>query len=361
MDGVDTIMLGSNNYLGLSSHPTVIARGLEALSAYGAGMAINPPFVTTPVHEQLSQELAKFMGVEAVLLFASCTAANHGLLSTLMTADDAIFSDAMNHASIIDGCRLSRARTFVYKSRDIASLEEKLASNTHPHRLIITDGVFSMEGSLAPLKEIIALAKRNNAMVAVDESHAAGVVGPHGRGTAAALGLSAEERQGLIYTGTLSKAFGGAGGGYIAGSYELVDELRKRARAFIFTTGISPAVAASAVAALAVHNSEPEHYERLWANTERFRSGLAALKFMTESGESPITPILIGDNDLAVEFARGLRAAGVFIPAMVFPIVAEGDARLRAQPSAALNDRDIDEALSALDKVGTSLGVRRWQ
>jgi len=360
VDGISTIMLGSNNYLGLASHPKVVESAKTALDTYGAGVAVNPSFLTTSVHRELGDLLTEFMGVEAALLFASCSAANHGLLATLVGAGDTIFSDAMNHASIIDGCRLSRARTRVYKTCDLDSLGSELAaSDSNGQRLIVTDGVFSMEGTLAPLRDIIALARRHGAIVAVDESHAAGVVGSKGAGTASALGLTPSERESLIYTGTLSKAFGGAGGGYVAGPRAVIDELARRGRAFIFTTGMSPAVAAAAKTAIEIHLREPEHHQRLWENTGRLRNGLEKIGLQVAFGDSPITPILIGDEELAVRFSEDLRADGVFIPSMTYPIVAHGDARLRAQPSAALTSQDMDDALGTLEEIGAFLGVSK--
>jgi glycine C-acetyltransferase len=353
VDGVPTIMLGSNDYLGLARHPDVVEGAIAALRLYGAGAAINPPFVTTPVHEELAERLARFTGTESALLYASASAANAGVLEALVGEGDTILSDRLNHASIIDGCRLSRAKTLVYASRDADSLAEAMQRATG-RKLVISDGVFSMEGDVAPLPELLAVTERHGALLVIDECHAAGVIGPGGRGTAAHFGIDPKR---IVVTGTLSKAIGGAGGGYVAGPREAIAELRARSRAFIFTSAMSPADAGASLAALSLIEREPVLVERLHANAGRFRAGLARLGLRHHRAVSPITPILIGEEERARAFAAALRRAGVYIPAMTFPIVARGDARLRAQPSAALSEADIDEALERIGKVAREFGL----
>lgn len=348
LDGAETIMLGSNDYLGLAGHPEVIEAAIAALRRYGAGTAINPPFATTPLHEELAERLARFTGTEAALLFGSASAANAGVLATLVGPGDAIFSDRLNHASIVDGCRLSRAETVLYASRDARSLEEAMARTKAERHLVISDGVFSMEGDVAPLPELLAVAERASAMLVIDECHAAGVIGPRGRGTPEHFGIDPRR---LVVTGTLSKAIGGAGGGYVAGPREVVAALRARSRAFIFTSAISPADAGAALAALQLIEGDRGPIDRLYRNTERFRAGLGKLGLRHHRGVSPITAILIGEEDAARSTSAALLLAGVYIPAMTYPIVARGEARLRAQPSAALSEDDIDIALARLGEV----------
>lgn len=355
VDGRRVVMLGSNNYLGLANHPKVVERARQALETYGCGTAMNPTLCTTPIHEALAEATAAFAGAEAALLFNSCTAANIALVMSLMGPDDVVFSDQFNHASIIDACRSSKAPTRVYRHRDCAALSEALSETEGARlRLIISDGVFSMEGDTAPLPEMLKLAERHRAVVAIDESHAAGVIGPRGRGTAAYYGVGGKVD---IQTGTYSKAFGAAGGGYVAGSRALIDFLYDHARFFIFTSAMSPVSAACAVAALEVHSEEPGLVDRLWANTRRLRQGLEQLGFRLLGGESPITPIVIGDELTADRMGARLLEEGVYVPALGYPVVPRGEARLRAQPSAAHTVSDIDQALVALERVGREAGV----
>jgi glycine C-acetyltransferase len=354
MDGREVIVLGSNNYLGLANHPEVIARAKEALEKYGAGPALNPPLATTPIHEALCAALAKFHRTESALLFNSCTSANVAVACTLVGSGDRIFSDRLNHASIIDGCRLSAAESRVYNHADLAHLEAQLAESGAGKKLVITDGVFSMEGDAADLPALITVCRRHSATLVVDESHAAGVIGPGGRGTAALRGCEGEVE---LYTGTLSKAFGAFAGGYVAGPAGRIRELHDRGRFFMFTTAVSPSAAAGALAAVAIAMRDPSLAQRLADNTKRLRAGLATLGFRLLGGDSPITPIMIGDEEKSAVFSRALLEAGVYVGAVRFPVVPRGEARLRAQPSAAHSPADIDEALAAFGAVGRKLAL----
>jgi glycine C-acetyltransferase len=347
------VMLGSNNYLGLAQHPKVLERSRAILEQYGAGTGMNPTLATTPLHRALEEAVAAFTGMEDAILFNSCTAANMTLIATLVGADDVVFSDRLNHASIIDACRLSRGRTRVYEHADPAGLEPLLEQErTARLRMIVSDGVFSMEGDTAPLPALVPLARRYDALLVLDESHAAGTIGPHGLGTAAHHG---QRGQIDVETGTFSKALGCVGGGYVAGSSALVDYLYEAGRSYIFTSPMSPSAAAGALAAIAVLREEPGIYLRLRANVARLRSGLQQLGYKVLDGVSAIVPVLIGEIDDASRLASGLMDAGVFVPAMGFPIVPRGEARLRAQPSAAHTEGDVDEALAAFDTVGRRL------
>ena len=352
MDGREVIVLGSNNYLGLANHPEVIARAKEALDRYGAGPALNPPLATTPIHEALCAALAKFHRTESALLFNSCTSANVAVACTLVGAGDRIFSDRLNHASIIDGCRLSAAESRVYNHADFGHLEAQLAEPGAAKKLVITDGVFSMEGDAADLRPLIDLCRRHGATLVVDESHAAGVIGPGGRGTAALRGGEGEID---LYTGTLSKAFGAFAGGYVAGPAARIRELHDRGRFFMFTTAVSPSAAAGALAAVEIALRDPSLAGRLAENTQRLRAGLTKLGFRLLGGDSPITPVMVGDEAKAAAFSNALMDAGVYVGSVRFPVVPRGEARLRAQPSAAHSPADIDEALAAFGNVGKRL------
>jgi glycine C-acetyltransferase len=354
MDGREVIVLGSNNYLGLANHPEVIARAKEALETYGAGPALNPPLATTPIHEALCAALARFHGTESALLFNSCTSANVAVACTLVGQGDRIFSDRLNHASIIDGCRLSAAESRVYNHANFAHLEAQLAEPGAGKKLVITDGVFSMEGDAADLPALIAVCRRRGATLVVDESHAAGVIGPGGRGTAVLRGCEGEVD---LYTGTLSKAFGAFAGGYVAGPAARIRELHDRGRFFMFTTAVSPSAAAGALAAIEIAMRDPSFAQRLADNTKRLRAGLTKLGFRLLGGDSPITPIMIGDEEKSAVFSRALMEAGVYVGSVRFPVVPRGEARLRAQPSAVHSTADIDEALAAFGAVGRKLAI----
>ncbi|MGH7002566.1 MAG: aminotransferase class I/II-fold pyridoxal phosphate-dependent enzyme, partial [Alphaproteobacteria bacterium] len=310
VDGREVIILGSNNYLGLANHPEVIARAREALERYGAGPALNPPLATTPIHEALCDALARFHRTESALLFNSCTAANVAVACTLVGAGDRVFSDRLNHASIIEGCRLSAAESKVYNHGDFDHLESLLAEGGARAKLVITDGVFSMEGDAADLPRLISVCENSGATLVVDESHAAGVIGPGGRGSAALRGC---EGRIDLYTGTLSKAFGAFAGGYVAGSAKAVRALHDRGRFFMFTTAISPSAAAGALAALDIVMRDDALVRRLADNTARLRAGLMKLGFTLLGGDSPITPIMIGDEAKAAAFSTALMNDGVYV------------------------------------------------
>jgi glycine C-acetyltransferase len=354
LDGREIILLTANNYLGLAGDSEVIDRSCEAARRYGSGSTLNPPLATTPVHEDLCDALARFHEADAALLFNSCTSANVTVACTLAGKGDRIFSDRLNHASIIDGCRLSAADTLIYNHRDLGHLAA-LLSEPHPgEKLVITDGIFSMEGDAADLPRMIALCKRHNATLVVDESHAAGVIGPGGRGTAALQGCVGEID---LYTGTLSKAFGGFAGGYAAGRTGLVRKLHDHGRFWMFTTAISPASAAGALTAIERVTRDDALVRKLAQNTARLRSGLKALGLRILGMDHPITPILVGDEDKARDFSRELLHEGVYIGAICFPVVPRGEARLRAQPSAAHTGADIDEAVAAIGRAARRIGL----
>jgi glycine C-acetyltransferase len=354
IDGRSVILLTANNYLGLAGDPEVIERSCAAARQYGSGTTLNPPLATTPIHEDLRSCLARFHGAESALLFNSCTSANVAVACTLVGKGDRIFSDRLNHASIIDGCRLSAAETRIYNNRDLRHLEALLAEPHDGEKLVITDGVFSMEGDVADLPAMIALCRRHKAILVVDESHAAGVIGPGGRGTAAVQDCVAQID---LYTGTLSKAFGGFAGGYAAGRADLIARIHDHGRFYMFTTAITPATAAGALAAIERVVQDDGLVRRLAANTARLRAGLKALGLTILGHDHPITPILVGDEDKAREFGRELLKEGVYIGAICFPIVARGEARLRAQPSAAHSSADIDEAVEAIGRAARRIGL----
>jgi len=346
MNGREVLMLGSNNYLGLANHPVVVQAAVDAIRTYGLGTCINPCFLRTPVHRQLEQALAAFLGTEDAILFASCSAANAGVLATLVGDGDAIFSDQSNHASIIDGCRLGRAKAIVYPYRDVASLRTAMAQESpRASKLVITDGVFSMEGEVAPLEDLLAATRAFAATLVVDDSHAVGVIGPSGRGSVAAAGLDARD---VVTTGTFSKALGGAAGGFAAGPFDVIAELRSRSRAFIFTAGMSVPDAAGALAALRLLGQSDEHVDRLRINAEALRGLLAEGGIPTASAESPITPLHVGDAERAKAIHEWLLDRGVYVPAMVFPIVPRDRALLRVQASAAMSREDVEFAARSI-------------
>ncbi|MGD9920676.1 MAG: aminotransferase class I/II-fold pyridoxal phosphate-dependent enzyme [Pseudorhodoplanes sp.] len=354
LDGRSVILLTANNYLGLAGDTDIIERSCAAARQYGSGSTLNPPLATTPLHEQLCETLAQFHHTSSALLFNSCTSANVAVACTLAGKDDRIFSDRLNHASIIDGCRLSPAKTRIYENRDLDHLDALLSEPHHGARLVITDGIFSMEGDAADLPRMIALCRRHNATLVVDESHAAGVIGPGGRGTAALQGCAGDID---LYTGTLSKAFGGFAGGYVAGRADLVRRLHDHGRFYMFTTAITPSSAAGALAAIERVMRDDTLVRRLAENAARLRAGLKALGLRILGHDHPITPILVGDEQKAREFSRELLRDGVYIGAICFPIVARGEARLRAQASAAHSTADIDEAITAIGKAARRVGL----
>jgi glycine C-acetyltransferase len=349
----DVIVLSSNNYLGLSDQPEVIEAGIEGLRKYGAGTA-SVRFIcgTFDIHRTLEERIASFLGTQASLTFVSCWNANTGLFATVCGEGSAIISDELNHASIIDGVRLaSKAKRAVYKHSDMADLEARLrqaqADNCAPI-LVVTDGVFSMEGSLAKLPEIVALCKKYGAVSVVDDSHGTGVMGKTGRGTIEHFDLAGEVD---IITGTLGKALGGAAGGFVAGSYALVDMLTQRSRPQLFSNALPATVACSSLAAIEYLDAHPQLVDRLRDNVAYFRAGLARLGFKPLDGPSAIVPIIVGETALAIAMSDTLLKRGVFVTGFGFPVVPEGTARIRTQLSAALTMDEMDRALAAFEAL----------
>lgn len=348
------INLSSNNYLGLANHPKVKAAAIRAVEEWGAGAgAVRPIIGTMRIHMELERKLAAFKHVEATLVFQSGFTANAGVIPTITDGDDAIITDELNHASIIDGVRLSKAQRKIYKHTDMNALEEMLKETAGAKkRLIITDGVFSMDGDIAPLPDIVALAERYDAAVMVDDAHGSGVLGG-GRGTAYQFGVHDRID---VQLGTLSKAVG-VMGGYIAGSAKLIDWLTQRARPFLFSTAQPPAVVAAVMAAIDLMETDPSFTERLWDNARYWKEGLRQLGFDTGISQTPITPVMVGDEARALQLQRGLFEEGVLALAIVFPTVARGKARIRTMPSAMHARQDLDDALTAFEKVGKRLGI----
>jgi len=364
VDGREVISLSSNDYLGLTHHPRLRNAALKAVEEFGVGSgAVRTIAGDMTLHEALESELAEFKGTEAVLTFQSGFTANTGVIPTITGEQDLIVSDALNHASIIDGMRLSKAPRKVFAHKDVAALREVLreareqgrADGSGPYRLIlvVTDGVFSMDGDIAPLPGIVEAAEEFGAAVFVDDAHASGVLGRNGRGTVDHFGLHGRV---AIQVGTLSKAVGVLGG-YVAGSRNLREILVQRARPFLFSTSHPPAVAAACREAIRVMEEEPWLMERLWASTKRFKAELTRRGFDTGRSETPITPVIVGDSEAAIRFSGRLFEEGVFATSVVFPTVALDQARLRTIVTAALTDEHLDRALAAFAKVGRELGL----
>ena len=348
--------LCANNYLGLADHPAVIEAARDALERWGFGMA-SVRFIcgTQTLHRQLEQRLSEFLGTEDTILFSSCFDANTGLFEALLGPDDAVVSDALNHASIIDGIRLCKAARLRYANGDMDELEARLTDAAGAHtRLIATDGVFSMDGHIADLAGICGLAERHDALVIVDDSHAVGFVGPRGRGTPELHGVT--ERVDII-TGTLGKAMGGASGGYVSGRREIVELLRQRARPYLFSNSVAPPIAAAGLRALDLIESSPDLRERLWANTARFRAAMTEAGFSIVEGTHPIVPVMLGDAALAAAFAERLWARGVYAVSFSFPVVPRSEARIRARLSAAHSFDDIDFAVARFAEVQQELSL----
>lgn len=348
--------LCANNYLGLANHPAVMAAAKEGIDRYGFGVA-SVRFIcgTQDLHHALEERLSSFLGTEATILYSSCYDANTGLFETLLGPEDAIISDALNHASIIDGVRLCKAQRFRYANADLADLERQLqAAQGARFRLIATDGVFSMDGVVAPLEGICDLADRYDAMVMVDDSHAVGFMGAHGRGTHEHCGVM--DRVDLL-TGTLGKALGGASGGYTSGRAELVALLRQRSRPYLFSNALAPVVAAASLRVLDLLEGGDDLRERLHANAARFRAGMERAGFELVGAGHPIVPVMIGDAALAARMADLLLEEGIYVVGFSFPVVPRGQARIRTQLSALHSDAHIDLAIAAFTRVGRSLGV----
>ena len=355
LEGKEAVLLCSNNYLGLAEHPALREAAIRALERYGCGAGASRSVSgTTELHRELEERIARFKGCEAALLLNTGYMANIGLLTTLVGAGDLILSDELNHASIVDGCRLSRAEVWVYCHRAMDHLETLLKRSTHHRRLIVTDGVFSTEGTIAPLLEIRQLADQYEALVMVDDAHATGVLGQGGQGTGEHFGI--EGRRIEIQMGTLGKALGGFGA-YVAGSKDLIDYLINCCRTFIYSTALPPAVAAMALAALQIVEEEPQRRARLWANTAYFKKGIQRMGFDIGRSETPICPVIIGDNALTMEADRRLMARGVFAQGIRPPSVPAQGARLRATLMATHTVEDIDYALASFQKVGEELAL----
>jgi glycine C-acetyltransferase len=341
------INLCSNNYLGLADHPHLLAAAGEALQRWGFGMA-SVRFIcgTQELHTELEERLSAFLGTEATILYSSCFDANAGLFEVLLDEDDAVISDALNHASIIDGIRLCKATRYRYANRDLADLERCLAeARGARRRLVVTDGVFSMDGYLAPLGGICELADRYDALVVVDDSHAVGFVGPGGRGTPEHFGVA--DRVDLL-TGTLGKALGGASGGYVSGRREVIELLRQRSRPYLFSNSLAPPIVAASLAALDLVEGSADLRERLWSNAARLRTALQDAGLSLLPGAHPIAPIMVGDAATATAVAQRALELGVYVTAFSFPVVPRGQARIRTQVSAAHTAEEIDRAAAAL-------------
>jgi glycine C-acetyltransferase len=342
----EVLNLCANNYLGLADHPEIVAAAHAALERWGYGMA-SVRFIcgTQEVHRELEQRLAEFLGSEAAILYSSCFDANGGLFEALLGPDDAIISDALNHASIIDGIRLCKARRLRYANRDMNELEAKLVESADArYRLIATDGVFSMDGHVAPLAAICDLAERHDALVMVDDSHAVGFLGERGRGTHELHDVIGRVD---IITGTLGKAMGGASGGYVAASAEVVDLLRQRSRPYLFSNSLAPPIAGATLKALDLIEGSPEPRRRLRENTGHFRRRMSELGFDILPGDHPIVPVMVGDALRAARLAEGLISRGVYAVSFSYPVVPQGSARIRTQMSAAHSIEDMDAAIDA--------------
>jgi glycine C-acetyltransferase len=356
-DGRDVINLASNNYLGLAAHPRLKEAAAKAAMEFGAGSGVVRTIAgTMSLHTELERRFAQFKGAEAALMFQAGFTANSGTVAAILTKEDVIVSDQLNHASIIDGARLSKAEIKVFPHKDVAAADRLLAESKAPGRrqLLITDGVFSMDGDIAPLPALVEVAEKHGAIMMIDDAHASGVLGSGGKGTVSHFGL--DPRRVDVQVGTLSKAIGVLGG-FIAGPSHLIEWLVNRGRPFLFSTSAPPAVAAACLAALDVIRDEPERIDRLWSNTNFFKKGLHGLGFDTGASETPITPVIAGEEATAVELSRLLWEEGVFSPAIVFPTVAKGQSRVRTIVTADHREEDLAEALDAFERVGKKLGL----
>jgi glycine C-acetyltransferase len=346
----------ANNYLGLSSHPKVIEAAHKAIETHGFGMS-SVRFIcgTQDLHKQLEKKVSEFFGTDDTILYSSCFDANGGLFETLLGEEDAIISDALNHASIIDGIRLCKAERHRYPNGDMEALEKALqATQGKRLRMIATDGVFSMDGYLAKLDVICDLADKYKAMVMVDDSHASGFIGKTGRGTPEHFGV---QKRIDVMTSTLGKALGGAAGGFTTGKKEIVELLRQRSRPYLFSNSIPPAIAGASVAVLDLLSSTTELRDRLEANTKRFREGMRSAGFTVKEGVTPIVPIMFGDARLAADVANGMLEEGIYVIGFSFPVVPRGEARIRVQLSAGHAPEHVDRAIEAFKKVGKAKGV----
>jgi glycine C-acetyltransferase len=355
-EGREVVNFCANNYLGLSSHPQVTAAARAALDDRGYGLS-SVRFIcgTQDRHKELEAAISKFLGTEDTILYGSCFDANGGLFETLLTDQDAVISDALNHASIIDGIRLCKAERLRFEHDDMNDLEAKLASTAGKRlRMVATDGVFSMDGDIARIDAICDLAERHNAMVMVDDSHATGFTGKTGRGSAELRGCMNRVD---VFTSTLGKALGGASGGFTSGKREIIDLLRNRSRPYLFSNTLAPPIVAGSLAAIALISESTALRDKLEANTQRFRDGMTRAGLQIRPGTHPITPVMLGDAKLAVEMARRMLEHGIYVIGFSYPVVPRGQARIRVQLSAGHSFDDVDRAIAAFITVGKELGV----
>ncbi|MRX28001.1 glycine C-acetyltransferase [Kangiella sp. HZ709] len=356
--GQDVLNFCANNYLGLANAPELIDAGQKALDEFGYGMA-SVRFIcgTQTVHKELESRISKFLGMEDTILYSSCFDANAGLFETLLSKEDAIISDALNHASIIDGVRLCKAMRYRYANNDMAELEKQLQqaeADGARHKLIVTDGVFSMDGIIANLKAVCDLADKYNALVMVDDSHAVGFIGEKGKGSHEFCDVMGRVD---IITGTLGKALGGASGGYTSASKEVVEWLRQRSRPYLFSNTLAPVIASASLRVLDMLEASDDLRIKLRKNSEYFRTKMSALGFELVPGEHPIIPVMLGDASLASKFADMMLEEGIYVVGFSFPVVPQGQARIRTQMSAAHDIKHIDKAIAAFEKVGRALKV----
>ena len=354
--GEEVIIMCANNYLGLSSHPEVIQAAKDTLESHGFGMS-SVRFIcgTQDIHKTLERKIAEFYGTDDTILYAAAFDANGGVFEPLFTEEDAIISDELNHASIIDGVRLCKAQRYRYKHSDMADLEAQLiAAQDQRFRIIVTDGVFSMDGDIAKMDEICALADKYDALVMSDECHSAGFIGKTGRGVPEYCGVDGQVD---IITGTLGKALGGAMGGYTTGKQEIIDMLRQKSRPYLFSNSLAPAIVGASIKVFELLNSSTDLRDKLEENTKYFKDQIIAAGFDIKPGDSPIVPIMLYDAALSQEFANLLLEEGVYAVGFFFPVVAKGQARIRTQISAAHSHADLDKAIAAFIKVGKQLNV----
>ena len=355
-DGKKVVNFCANNYLGLANHPKLIEEAKKALDLYGYGMA-SVRFIcgTQSVHKKLEDALTKFLKMEETILYSSCFDANAGLFETILSGEDAIFSDELNHASIIDGVRLSKAARFRYRNNDMNDLEDKLRENQNfRHKLICTDGVFSMDGYIAKLKDLVALKEKYGCLLMVDDSHAVGFLGETGKGTHEQAGVLGKID---ILTGTLGKALGGASGGYTSGKKEIISYLRQRSRPYLFSNTLAPVIAHTSLKAIELIQDDNSYKNKLMSQTKQFRSQLRSLGFDILDGQHPIVPIMVYDAVLAQRFSEQLLEEGLYVVSFSYPVVPKDKARIRIQISADHSQEDLDQALLALQKVAKRLNI----
>ena len=357
-DGRRMLNLCANNYLGLANHPEIMAAARDGLEHYGFGMA-SVRFIcgTLDLHRELELSIAKYLGKDDAITFAACFDANGGIFETLLTDEDAVISDALNHASIIDGVRLSKAKRYRYQTSDMNDLEAQLkqaVADGARFRLVVTDGVFSMDGYVAKLREICDLAERYGAMVMVDDCHATGHLGPEGKGTPALTG--AGDRVDIV-TGTFGKTLGGGMGGFIAAAQPIIDLLRQRARPYLFSNALAPSIAAGSLKAIEIARGADDRRKKLNGHAQRFREAMSKAGFELVPGQTPIVPVMLGDAKLAQDMAKALDKRGIYVAGFFYPVVPKGKARIRTQLSAALSFQDVTEAVEAFTDAGRELGV----